>query len=100
MVKDERIQIGFRLVEKFKLDTIYSIDSNSVADYLAMCKDSTIIKPYFDSIFKDYTFKTNENYKKYDEYQTKLSLKLPLLDYFKIQNPNIPNRYLSLLKSL
>ncbi len=84
--KDEREQIGFRLAERFKLDTIFSVDSPSIADDLSESKDSMVIRPYLDEVFKDYKFKSNENYTKYSEYQTELELKLSLLDYFKYLN--------------
>lgn len=84
--KDERMQIGFRLAERFKLDTLYSIDAGSIGDDLTSNKDSTILRPYFEEIYKDYQFRSNDNYKKYNDYDTKLSLKLPLLEYFKFMN--------------
>ena len=84
--KDERMQIAFRLAEKFKLDTLYSIDAGSVADDLLKSKDSTIIGPYLGEIFNGYKFRSNENYRKYNDYDTKLTLELPLLDYFKYMN--------------
>lgn len=84
--KDERMQIGFRLAETFKLDTLYSIDAGSVTDDLVKSKDSTIIGPYIGEIFSGYQFRSNENYRRFDDYDTKLSLELPLLDYFKYMN--------------
>ncbi|HWY33911.1 MAG TPA: DUF5694 domain-containing protein, partial [Nitrosopumilaceae archaeon] len=45
-----------------------------------------LIKPYFDSIFKDYSFRANDNYDKFFEYLTSLSTKIPLLAYFKYLN--------------
>lgn len=86
LAKDEVQQIAFRLMNKFKLDTIYSADAISIAQELSESKDSTIIKPYFDSIFNNYKFKSNNNYINWFKYNTELSLKLPLLDYFKYIN--------------
>jgi hypothetical protein len=80
--KDERMQIGFRLAERFKLDTLYSIDEGSLADDLMKGKDSTTII----EIFKDYQFTANDNYNKFRDYDTKMALKLPLLEYFKYAN--------------
>lgn len=49
--RDEKEQIGFRLVEKFGLDTIYSIDANSIANDLM---NDTCGSKITDKIFKDY----------------------------------------------
>lgn len=84
--KDEIQQIAFRLMERFKLDTVYSVDAKAVYEDLMESKDSTIINPYFERIFKDYTFKSNPEYKKRIEYETEMNLKTPLLDYFKYYN--------------
>ena len=86
LAKDEVQQIAFRLMDKFKLDTVYSVDARTIAEELPETKDSTIIKPYFDSIFDNYNFKANNNYTNWNNYETELSLKLPLLDYFKYLN--------------
>lgn len=84
--KDEIQQIAFRLLERFKLDTVYSVDAKAVYQDLMESKDSTVINPYFERIFKDYTFKSNPEYKKWIEYETEMNLKTPLLDYFKYFN--------------
>ena len=84
--KDEVQQIAFRLMDKFKLDTVYSVDARTIAEELPETKDSAAIKPYFDLIFENYNFKANDNYTKWNNYETELSLKLPLLDYFKYLN--------------
>ncbi len=86
LAKDERQQIAFRLMEKFHLDTVYSVDAGSIADDLSNNKDSVIIKPYIDSIFKDYSFRSNDNYKKWRDYITSLETNLSLLQYFKYLN--------------
>lgn len=90
--RDEIQQIAFRLVDRFKLDTIYSVDASTIADDLTETKDSSVIKPYIDEIFKDYTFKANSDYKKWVEYETELNTKIPLFDYFKYFNS--PKRFL------
>ncbi|CAN5668253.1 hypothetical protein BH10BAC3_BH10BAC3_41000 [soil metagenome] len=84
--KDEIQQVVFRLMEKFNLDTVYNIDANSIADELTDNKDSLIIRPYIDSIFKNYTFSPNPNYTKWLDYETGLSLSIPLFEYFKYLN--------------
>ena len=84
--KDEIQQIAFRLMDRFQLDTVYSVDAKAVYEDLMESKDSTVINPYFERIFKDYTFKSNPEYKKWIEYETEMNLKTPLLDYFKYFN--------------
>ncbi len=84
--KDEIQQIAFRLMERFKLDTVYSVDAKAVYEDLMESKDSTIINPYFERIFKNYTFKSNPNYKKWIEYETEMNLRTPLLEYFRYFN--------------
>ncbi len=86
LARDEVEQIGFRLMDKFNLDTIYAVDARTIAEELPESKDSLVIKPYFDRIFYDYNFKTSENYTNLFKYNTELSLKLPLLNYFKYLN--------------
>jgi Family of unknown function (DUF5694) len=86
LTKDERQQIAFILMDKFKLDTVYSVDARTIAEELPESKDSTVITPYFDAIFDNYHFKANDNFTKWEEYETELSLKLTLLDYFKYMN--------------
>lgn len=86
LAKDEIQQIAFRLMQRFKLDTVYSVDAGSIADDLSNNKDSLIMKPYIDSVFKDYSFKSADNYKKWHDYTTSLQTSLSLLQYFKYQN--------------
>lgn len=84
--RDEIQQIAFRLLDRFKLDTLYAVDASTIADDLTETKDSLVIRPYIDEIFKDYTFKANPNYKKWVEYETEINTKIALFDYFKYFN--------------
>ncbi|NNV57345.1 DUF5694 domain-containing protein [Limnovirga soli] len=84
--RDEIQQIAFRLMDRFKLDTVYCVDASTIADDLSESKDSTVIKPYIDEIFKDYSFKAIPTYKKWIEYETEQNLKVPLFEYFKYFN--------------
>ncbi|HEV8080033.1 MAG TPA: DUF5694 domain-containing protein [Chitinophagaceae bacterium] len=86
LAKDEIQQIAFRLMQRFNLDTVYSVDAGSIADDLSNNKDSLIIKPYIDSVFNDYSFRSADNYKKWRDYTTSLQTNLSLLQYFKYQN--------------
>jgi hypothetical protein len=86
LARDETQQIGFRLMARFNLDTVYSVDAKTIADDLEKCKDSLVFKPYLDSIFKDYAFKSMTNYTAWFNYYTELGLTVSLLDYFKYMN--------------
>lgn len=81
-------QIAFKLMQKFKLGTVYSVDVRTIDEEFTETKDSTVIKPYFDSIFNNYKFRANDKFKNWQKYDTELSLKIPLLAYFK--NLNLP----------
>ena len=61
-------------------------DARTIAEELPESKDSIIIKPYFDTIFENYNFKANANYTNWSNYETELSLKLSLFNYFKYYN--------------
>ncbi len=84
--KDERYQIAFRLMDRFNLDTVFSVDAETVVDEILESKDSSLYKPLMDSIYKDYAFRSNQRYLDYLDYKTTLSTKLPLLEYFKFIN--------------
>lgn len=86
LAKDEVEQIAFKLMQKFKLGTVYSVDVRTIAEDFTETKDSTVIKPYFDSIFNNYKFRANDKFKNWQKYDTELSLKIPLLAYFKNLN--------------
>ncbi len=84
--RDEIQQIGFKLVERFNLDTLYGVDAKTIMEEMSLSKDSLTFKPYLDSIFADYQFRANENYIKLFEHESELTLKTNLLDYFKYIN--------------
>jgi len=87
---DEREQIGFRLLDRFNLDTIYGTDDMPFVSSLRNSKDSTLYRPLIDSIYKDWDFQNDDSlsklYKKFYEYKDALAAKLPLLDFFKYMN--------------
>lgn len=80
--RDERIQLGLRIANELKLDTIYSIDAESFDNDLVKL-DSV----YFQKLFKDFDFessdKYNQMYKNWYAYEDKLPAKTNLLTYFK-----------------
>jgi hypothetical protein len=88
--KDETEQIGFRLMQKFNLDTIYGVNDGTLAYSLESSKDSNTLRPIIDSIYKDWDFRSTDTisnlYKKWYDYKDQLALKLPLLDFFKYFN--------------
>ena len=86
LTRDEREQVAFRLMERFNLDTVYSIDASSLADDMPLSKDSAVFKPFIDSVFKDYNFRANEKYNQFFKYYTSLTQSLSLLDFFKYIN--------------
>ncbi|MFC1223085.1 DUF5694 domain-containing protein [Pedobacter sp. BG31] len=83
--RDERFQLGMRLANELKLDTIYPIDDNSMVSAL-----SKIDPEYFKALFKDYDYKSEDPYAKMYEHWYKaedsLRAKTSLLAYFKHTN--------------
>jgi hypothetical protein len=83
--RDERYQLAMRIATEMKLDTLYSIDAKSFDSDLEKL-DSI----YFQKLFKDFDFKSNDRFDKmYEElygYEDKLPLKTNLLKYFKYIN--------------
>lgn len=88
-VKDERYQIAFKLMDRFKLDTVYSINAISMANDFELSKDTAVLMPYLQNLYKGYSDKDNAAYIKWRDYKTALSTKISLLNYFKYLNaPN------------
>jgi Family of unknown function (DUF5694) len=85
-VKDERYQIAFKLMDRFKLDTAYSINAESIANDFQSTKDSTLFMPYLQNLYDGYSDKDNPNYVKWRDYKTTLTTKISLLKYFKYLN--------------
>lgn len=83
--RDERYQLGFRIANELKLDTIYSIDATSFD------KDLTKLDSvYFKKLYKDYDFKStdslNSMFENWFKYENELMSKMNLLKYFKRTN--------------
>ncbi|MBL4708080.1 MAG: hypothetical protein JKY48_06535 [Flavobacteriales bacterium] len=83
-------QIAFPLMKQFGLDTLYGADSGGLTDELNKHKDSLTLRPIFERIFKDYDFRSDDEfskrYSKYYDYLDELLPKMSLLEYFKLMN--------------
>lgn len=88
--KDEIEQIGFRLLDKFNLDTIYGVNDQPWLLQLYDGKDSLSFRPVLDTIYADWDFSSKDTfsvlYSEYYKAMDKLVLSMPLLDYFKYSN--------------
>jgi len=79
---DEREQIGFRLMKRFGLDTLYGVDAPTLLSDLWDHRDSLQLHPILDSIYADWDFTSDDpisqRYKAYyrsmDEYHVNHTL--------------------------
>lgn len=87
---NERSQIGMRLVNRFKLDTIYGVDAWPLLLELDDNRDTLMPKGYTDKILERHYFggqdEISERYKKYYNYKTKMTVEKSLLENFKYIN--------------
>ncbi|HMQ50076.1 MAG TPA: DUF5694 domain-containing protein [Saprospiraceae bacterium] len=83
-------QLAFRLMDRFQLDTIYGCDAPGLTYDMEHAPDSTVFNKWLDEIFDGYDWQSedpmDERYSVWYEYDDKLSLKMPLLKYFKYMN--------------
>lgn len=88
--KDEIEQIAFRLLDAFKLDTLYGVDDRTLQNDLYNSKDSLQFRPVLDSIYTDWDFMSDDPisnlYKQYYKSNDSLALTMSLLNYFKYSN--------------
>lgn len=88
--KNEIQQVGFRLMEKFGLDTIYGADAIPVMWELYDGPDSICMRPIFDTMYHEWDFQSDEYWStQYDQYYVwddSLSLQMDLLSYFQYMN--------------
>jgi hypothetical protein len=82
----ERSQIGMRLVERFKLDTIYGADAYPLILELNDQRDSLAPKTYIDSILDRHYFggkdEISKRYTEFYDYETQMTVKKTLLENF------------------
>lgn len=87
LTADEIDQIGFRLLDKLKLDTIYGVDARTIAQDLF---ENDTTKKYITSLKKNIKNQAiSPTLAKYDEWyklDDKYLLENSLLDYFKLLN--------------
>lgn len=83
---DERAQLGFRLMEKFQLDTLYGIDAWPWLYDLYDGADSNSFRPVLDTIYHDWDFNSDEfwssRYDLFYDIDDSLSATMSLLEYF------------------
>jgi hypothetical protein len=83
-------QLCFRLMDQFQIDTLYGCDANGIEYDMYNHEDSTVFRPYLDTLFLDYDFEStnvwSQRYSDLYRYEDKLASQLSLLDYFKYTN--------------
>jgi hypothetical protein len=96
LMANERSQIGMRLVERFKLDTIYGVDDWPLI--MDLHYDSLLTNiPYLDSIYKRHYFGGNDTlqtlYTNFYKYMEHFQFENTLLESFKyLNNDKVLNR--------
>lgn len=83
--RDERFTLGMRIAKDMGLDTLYAIDSHSLISDLRE-KDSVLVNELTDKIDWEADDPYWELSKKWLDYEDKITIELPLLDYFKRLN--------------
>ncbi|WP_228853468.1 DUF5694 domain-containing protein [Aegicerativicinus sediminis] len=90
--RDERFQLAMRIASELKLDTLYSIDTETMAGDLEKIDSS-----YAQALFKDFDFQSDDIYENYyrdqREAEDKAIPKMNLLDYFKYINSKEYHQY-------
>lgn len=61
---DEMEQIGFRLMKRFDLDTIYGVNAGTIVGSLYDHADSLVLRPILDSIYTDWDFRSDDEISK------------------------------------
>lgn len=87
---DEIEQIGFRLLDRFNLDTLYGCNDYTLVGSLWNHRDSLVLHPILDSIFNDWDFMSDDEiskrYKLLYQAEDSLNLNSSLLEFFKYLN--------------
>lgn len=87
---DEMDQIGFRVMERFGLDTIYGVDAPTLVGDLYDGPDSLLWRPILDSIYTDWDFTSDDpvskRYKSFYTFSDDYHTDHTLLESFKYHN--------------
>jgi hypothetical protein len=90
--RDEREQLGFRIVNDLKLDTIYSLDAKSFADDI-----DKRLQIFSTELWKDYDWKSDDpienSFNDLFSYQNKIIKEYSLLSVFKYLNSKEYHQY-------
>jgi len=91
-------QLAFRLMKQFELDTLYGCDAPGLTYTMSQHPDSLALNRFTEEIFAGYDWQSDDPmdqiYTEFYEAETKLTLTMPLLDYFKHLNSDaIVKRY-------
>lgn len=87
---DEIDQIGFRLMARFGIDTLYGVDAPTLVEDLWSLRDSSVLHPLVDSVYADWDFTSDDEVsKRYSAYYTAMDAyrsEHTLLESFKMMN--------------
>ncbi len=88
--RNERDQIGIRLMHRMGLDTIYGCDAGSILGDMQEDERFASVRPVFEEMFKDYDWQSeglfDSLYTTFYDYETYLENELSLLEVFKYMN--------------
>jgi hypothetical protein len=88
--RNEIYQLGFRLLERTGLDTLYGCDATSIPYDMKRHADSSAFVPYLMDVFDGYDFQSSDpithRYSQWYDYQNHLELKHTLLESFLYNN--------------
>ena len=87
---DEIDQIGFRVMERFGIDTLYGVDAPTLVEDLWSHRDSSVLHPLVDSVYADWDFTSDdETSRRYKAYYTAMETyrsEHTLIESFKMMN--------------
>lgn len=91
-------QLAFRLMKQFELDTLYGCDAPGLTYTMSQHPDSIALNRFNEEIFAGYDWKSDDPmdqlYNEFYDAETKLTLTISLLDYFKHLNSDaVVKRY-------
>lgn len=98
LAPNEIDQLAFRLMKQFELDTLYGCDAPGLTYTMSQHPDSLALNRFVDEIFAGYDWQSDDPmdqiYTDFYDAETKLTLTMPLLDYFKHLNSDaVVKRY-------